>query len=51
MGCINFKDQPLIKKWQASKKMTAMNKKLKDEKTWGNVKSCFGLLPKSCEHF
>jgi hypothetical protein len=26
--------------------MNAMSKKLKDEKTWGNVKSCSRLLPK-----
>ncbi len=33
MGCHNFKDEPLIKRWQASQKMNATSKKLKDEKT------------------
>ncbi len=36
MGCINFEDHVLIKRWWASKKMNAMNEKLKDKKTWGD---------------
>jgi hypothetical protein len=28
----NFKDEPLIKRWQTSKKMNVMNGKFKDKK-------------------
>jgi hypothetical protein len=33
MGCINFKDHALIKRWWVNKKMNVMGKKFKDEKT------------------
>jgi hypothetical protein len=36
MGRINFKDQALIKRWRASRKMNVMGRKFKGEKTWGN---------------
>jgi hypothetical protein len=32
MGCINFEDQMLIKRWWACEKMNVMGKKLKNEK-------------------
>jgi hypothetical protein len=44
-GCINFKDQALIKRRQANKKMNAKSGKFKDEKRI-TIKSCFRLLPK-----
>jgi hypothetical protein len=38
MGCINFEDHVLIKRWRACKKMNAMGKKFKDEKQQGNYR-------------
>jgi hypothetical protein len=51
MGCINFKDETLIKIRWASKKMNVMGKKLKDEKTWGNRRKLFSFVVESCERF
>jgi len=36
MGCNNFEDEALIKRWWASQKMNEMNKRLKDENKQSN---------------
>jgi hypothetical protein len=36
MGCINFEDRALIKKWRARKKMNATSEMFKDKKKQGN---------------
>jgi len=35
MGCINFKDHALIKRWREDEKMNVTSKKFKDEKKMG----------------
>jgi hypothetical protein len=44
MGHINFKDHALIKRWQACKKMNAMDGTFKDEKHEVIVESSLHLL-------
>jgi hypothetical protein len=36
MGCINFKDHALIKRWWVDEKMNVTGGMFKDEKKWGN---------------
>jgi hypothetical protein len=36
MGCINFKDHVLIKRWWTDEKMNVMGEMFKDMKKWGN---------------
>jgi hypothetical protein len=46
MGCINFENQSLIKRWQANEKMNAMGGKFKNEKNDITIESGFHFLPK-----
>jgi hypothetical protein len=51
MGCINFEDEALIKRWQVSKNLNAMGGKLKDKNKHGNHRKLFLFVVRSCEHF
>ncbi len=51
MGCINFKDHVLIKRWQKGKKMNVMGGKFKVEKKWGTNHKKFTFVVGSCAHF
>jgi acyl CoA:acetate/3-ketoacid CoA transferase alpha subunit len=44
MGCINFEDHALIKKWLASKKMNATSKMFKEKINRVIIKSNLRLL-------
>jgi hypothetical protein len=41
MGCHNFKDEALIKRWRASQKMNETSGKLKDENKQNNYRKLF----------
>ncbi len=51
MGCINFKDHALIKRWQEGKKMNVMGSKFNYEKKWGTNQKQFTFVVGSCAHF
>ncbi len=36
MGCINFEDHVLIKRWRVNEKMNVTGRKFRDEKKGGN---------------
>jgi hypothetical protein len=44
MGCMNFEDHALIKRWQAGKKLNVMSETFKDEKKRVTVESSLHLL-------
>jgi hypothetical protein len=44
MGCINFEDHALIKKWKESKKLNVTGEMFKDEKSGVTIKSNLRLL-------
>ncbi len=49
MGCNNFEDEALIKRWWASQKMNEMNKRLKDENKQSNHWKLFSFVTRSYE--
>jgi hypothetical protein len=46
MGCINFEDHALLKKWWACKKMNVMGERFKDKKNGVTFESSLCLLLK-----
>jgi hypothetical protein len=50
MGYINFKDETLIKRWRACKKMNKIGGKLKNKNKQGNCRKLFSFVVGSCEH-
>jgi hypothetical protein len=51
MGCINFKDHALIKRWWANEKLNVTGGMFKDKKKWGNRRKQFVFVVRSCARF
>ncbi len=51
MGCHNFKDEPLIKKWWVGQKMNETGEKLNNKSNWNNCWKLFLFATKSCVFF
>jgi hypothetical protein len=51
MGCINFKDHALIKRWREDEKMNVTSKMFKDEKKRGNNQKKFAFIARTYARF
>ncbi len=51
MGCHNFKDEALIKRWRASQKMNGIGRKPKDKNKWNICQKFLKFVVGSCVCF